>query len=97
MLRIVVAPRAENDIVDIAAHTLETWGDRQMQRYVNGLHARLAMLARFPNSGLRRDDLGRSYRSIVHGAHIVFYRVNRRDLVVVRVLHVRMSPERHLP
>ena len=68
-----------------------------MQRYVDGLHARLAMLARFPNSGRRRDDLGVGYRSIVHGSHIVFYRVSRRDLVVVRVLHVRMSPDRHLP
>jgi toxin ParE1/3/4 len=97
MLRIVVSPRAEDDIVGIAAYTLDRWGERQMSRYVDGLHARFAALAHFPNSGRRRDELGRGYRSIVHGSHIVFYRVIARDLVIVRVLHVRMSPERHLP
>jgi toxin ParE1/3/4 len=97
VLRIVVSPRAEDDIVGIAAHTLERWGERQMARYVDGLHARFVALARFPNSGRRRDELGRGYRSIVHASHIVFYKVMVRDLVIVRVLHGRMSPERHLP
>src|SRR3954454_24343606 len=97
MLRIVVSPKAEDDIVGIAAYTLERWGERQMSRYVDGLNARFAALARSPNSGRRRDELGRGYRGIVHGSHIVFYKVMARDLLVVRVLHVRMNPERHLP
>ena len=97
MLRIVVSPRAEADIVDIAAYTLENWGDRQMVRYVEGLHERFMRLAAEPYTGRRREELGRGYRSIVHGSHIVFYRLTVRDLVIVRVLHVRMSPERHLP
>jgi toxin ParE1/3/4 len=96
MLRIAVSPKAEDDIVRIAAYTLERWGDRQMSRYIDGLHSRFAVLARFPNTGRRRDELGRGYRSIVHASHIVFYKVMGRNLVIVRVLHVRMSPERHL-
>ncbi len=97
MLRIVVSPRAEDDIIGIAAFTLRTWGEHQMSRYVDGLHSQFAALARFPNSGRRRDEIGRGYRSMVHGSHIVFYKVVVRDLVIVRVLHTRMSPERHLP
>lgn len=97
MLRIVISPRAEADIVDIAGYTLETWGERQMSLYVDGLQARFAALANFPDTGRPRDELKRGYRSIVQGSHIVFYRTTARDLVIVRVLHVRMSPERHLP
>jgi toxin ParE1/3/4 len=96
VLRIVVSPRAQADIVDIAAYTLDHWGDRQMERYVDGLHERFVSLASHPETGRRRDEIRRGYRSIVHGSHIVFYRLTRRDLVIVRVLHGRMSPERHI-
>jgi toxin ParE1/3/4 len=68
-----------------------------MTRYVDGLHERFVVLARQPEIGRRRDEIGQGYRSIVHGSHIVFYRLTRRELVIVRVLHGRMSPERHIP
>jgi toxin ParE1/3/4 len=96
MLRIVVTPRAEDDIARIAVHTLERWGERQMAKYVEDIHERFLFLARFPHTGRTRDELGRGYRSIVQGSHIVFYRATARDLVIVRILHVRMSPDRHL-
>jgi toxin ParE1/3/4 len=96
MLRIVVLPRAQDDIVGIAAYTLDMWGEGQMSQYVDRLHARFVELARFPNAGRRRDEIGPGYRSIVQGSHMVFYRTTARDLVIVRILHVRMSPDRHL-
>lgn len=96
MLRILVSPRAQNDIVGIAARTMERWGEWQMVKYIDDLHRRFAALAHFPRTGRPRDELARGYRSIVQGSHIVFYRATARDLVIVRVLHVRMSPERHL-
>ena len=97
MLRLVLSPRAEDDIVEIAAHTLQVWAERQMSRYVEDLHRRFENLVRFPETGRRRDELGRGYLSIVQGSHIVFYRMTARALVIIRVLHVRMSPDRHLP
>jgi toxin ParE1/3/4 len=96
MLRIVVSTRAQDDIVGIAAYTLDMLGEGQMSRYVDGIHARFVELARFPNTGRRRDEIGPGYRSVVQGSHIVFYRTTVRDLVIVRILHVRMSPDRHL-
>ena len=68
-----------------------------MERYVDTLHERFTSLARNPEQGRRRDELGRDHRSIVHGSHVVFYRCTVRDLIIVRVLHGRMNPERHLP
>jgi plasmid stabilization system protein ParE len=50
VLRIVVSPRAQADIVDIAAYTLDHWGDRQMERYVDGLHERFVSLASHPET-----------------------------------------------
>lgn len=67
-----------------------------MVRYVDDLQRRFGQLARFPDSGRRRSDIGRHYRSVVQGSHVIFYRVTAKDVVIVRVLHGRMSAERHL-
>jgi toxin ParE1/3/4 len=96
MLRIVVSPRARDDMVRIATYTLSMWGEAQMSRYIDGLHARFAELARFPVLGRPRDEMAPGYRSIVQGAHVVFYRTTARELVIVRILHGRMDPDRHL-
>ena len=96
MLEVVLSLRARQDMVDIAAYTLANWDERQMARYVDGLQARFSALARFPDTGRRRDEIGRGLRSIVQGSHVVFYRVTKSTLVVIRVLHVRMNPAYHL-
>jgi toxin ParE1/3/4 len=95
--RIAIAPRAQDDIVEIAAYTLEHWGDAQMVRYVDDLDRRFGQLGQFPDTGRRRPDVGRRYRSVVQGSHVIFYRVTAEEVVIVRVLHGRMSASRHLP
>jgi toxin ParE1/3/4 len=96
VLGVVVSPRAREDISGIATYTFETWGEPQMARYVDGLHARFKEVARFPHLGRPRDELAPGYRSIVQGSHVVFYRTTDRDLIIVRILHGRMDPDRHL-
>lgn len=96
MRSIVVTPRAQDDIVEIATYTLERWGEAQMARYVDALHRRFGQLARLPEVGRLRKDVGPHYRSVVQGSHVIFYRVTASNIVIVRVLHGRMSAERHL-
>jgi toxin ParE1/3/4 len=96
MLNVVISPRARRDIANIAAYTLNMWGEAQMTRYVDALDAKFAELARSPELGRARDEIAVGYRSVVQGSHVVFYRTTRRNLVVVRVLHGRMDPDRHL-
>lgn len=97
MHTIVLTPQAKDDVVSIAAFTLDRWGDAQMVRYVDGLHGRFDHLARFPKAGRRRPDVGRSYRSVVQGSHVIFYRIRAKEVIIVRILHGRMSAVRHLP
>ncbi len=96
MRSIVVTPLAQDDIVGIAGYTLDRWGEAQMGRYVDGLHRRFRQLARLPEVGRVRKDIGSRYRSVVQGSHVIFYRVTAKEIVIVRVLHGRMSAERHL-
>jgi toxin ParE1/3/4 len=96
MRAILILPLAQTDIDDIAAYTYQHWGEAQMVRYVDGLHRRFAQLAQSPQLGRQRHDIGRRYRSAIQGSHVVLYRATTKQLVVVRVLHGRMSAERHL-
>lgn len=83
-------------MVGIATYTMSMWGEAQMSRYIDGLHARFAELARFPGLGRPRDEMAPGYRSIVQSTHVVFYRTTTQELVIVRILHGRMDPDRHL-
>lgn len=87
---------AKRDLVEIARYTLERWGDQQRRRYLAQLDARFRWLAKNPTLGVDSDHVRPGYWRHVEGRHVIFYRVLRGQVEIVRVLHVRMLPERHL-
>jgi len=87
---------AKRDLVEIARYTLERWGDQQRRRYLSQLDARFQWLAHNPTLGLDSAHIKAGYRRYVEGRHVIFYRVARGRTEIIRVLHVRMLPVRHL-
>lgn len=49
-----------------------------------------------PGLGMVRDDLAPGIRASHTGRHIIFYRETAATLVIIRILHERMDPKRHL-
>ena len=45
--------------------------------------------------GTDRRDMDEGLRSHPAGKHVIYYRETKRHLVIVRVLHQNMEPERH--
>jgi toxin ParE1/3/4 len=86
--------RAEGDLLSIGAYTLRTWGVTQAIRYIDDLEACCQMLA--DNSALGRacDDVRPGLRRMEQGRHVVFYREDAGGILVSRILHQRMLPER---
>lgn len=91
-----ITKAAKRDLVEIARYTLERWGDQQRRRYVSQLDARFTWLAQNPTLGIDSDHIKAGYRRYVEGRHVIFYRVVRGRTEIIRVLHVRMLPVRHL-
>lgn len=87
---------ARLDLFEIADYTLETWGEEQAYRYVDGLEACFHLLAESPGIGRAYDHLRSGYRRLEHSKHIVFYRVDSEGVFIVRILHERMIPRRYL-
>lgn len=81
--------------MEIAAYTLRTWGEEQTLRYIDGLEACCQKLADNPASGRPCDHIRPGLRRIEQGKHVVFFRQELGGILVSRILHERMLPERH--
>ncbi len=86
--------RAEADLLSISAYTLRTWGEDQTVRYIDDLEACCRILANNPALGRACDDVRPGLRRMERGRHVVFYRENAGGILVSRILHQRMLPER---
>jgi len=85
---------AEADLLDIATRTLHTWGQDQAIGYVDDLEACCRKLANNPELGRACDHVRPGLRRMEHGRHVLFYRIEAKGILVSRILHQRMLPER---
>jgi len=87
--------RAEKDLLDIGAYTIEEWGEAQATRYLEEIEACCERLADNPDLGRSCDYVRRGLRRLEHGKHVVFYRREPGGILVSRFLHQSMLPKRH--
>ena len=87
--------RAEADLLSIADYTLRTWGSAQAARYLGELEVCCQMLVGNPALGRLCEDVRSGLRRLEHGKHVLFYRQERGGVLISRILHQRMLPDRH--
>jgi len=87
--------RAETDLLSIGDYTLRTWGKVQAARYINDLELCCQTLADNPALGRPCDDIRPGLRRLENGKHVIFYRQEREGILISRILHERMLPDRH--
>jgi toxin ParE1/3/4 len=87
--------RAEADLLSIGDYTLHTWGKAQAARYIGELEVCCQTLADNPALGRPSDQVRPGLRRLERGKHVVFYRKVRGGILVSRILHQSMLPERH--
>lgn len=95
MAKFQFSRRAEADLLNIADYTLRQWGKAQAARYLGDLEVCCQTLADNPALGRPCEDLRPGLRRYEHGKHVLFYRHERGGILVSRILHQRMLPERH--
>lgn len=88
--------RAATDLDGIFEFTAETFGVEQARSYLDGIHGCCERLSGNPLLGRSADSLAAGLRRYEFRSHVVFYLPDPEGVVVVRVLHVRMDPSRHV-
>lgn len=74
---------------------MRTWGEEQAIRYIGDLEACCLMLADNPALGRSCDDVRPGLRRMESAQHVVFYRDAIAGILISRILHPRMLPERY--
>lgn len=87
---------AQKDLTAIRRYTAESWGLEQSRRYLQGLRETIELLVEFPGQGATRLDVGEGVSGFPYGSHMLYYRLEKKQLVVFAVLHQRMVPAEHL-
>jgi toxin ParE1/3/4 len=87
--------RALADLDAIAAYTIRTWGEAQAARYLDRLEAMSRCLVDLPGRGRRCEHIRPGLWRIEEGRHVLFFRRQGDDILICRILHERMLPERH--
>ena len=95
MARYRLSNRAFADIVDIGKYTIERFGIEQARRYRDRLEDALQMLADNPKRGRPAEHIAPGLKRSNYQSHAVFYRLEARGILIVRVLHQQMDFERH--
>ena len=96
MTRFRLTPAARRDLSSIWDFTQETWDVRQAETYVTEIRAAIERIAADPERGRACDDIRTGYRRYAIGSHLLFYVGNGDGVDVIRILHQRMDPTRHL-
>ena len=97
MAGLFLSGKAKADVKEIGRYTQQRWGVEQRNRYLGELDACFQKIGANPTLGNSAEAIRAGYRRIREGSHVVFFRKAGNEVEIVRVLHERMLPGKHLP
>jgi toxin ParE1/3/4 len=90
-LRLDLTDDARRDFRSILRYTRRAWGERKKDTYAVRLNDAMEYLTRFPLLGESRDDLRTGMRARPVAEHVIYYRVDKEAIIVLRLLHHTMD------
>ena len=96
MNRYRLTPAAQRDLSSIWDFTEERWDIRQAETCIAEIRAAIERVADDPRRGRACDEIRKGYRRYGIGGHLLFYVESAEGVDVIRILHQRMDPTRHL-
>lgn len=85
--------RASAELLDIYLFGLRQFGRIQADRYLDELERCFGLLADNPRMGRLARKVGHGVRRHEHGSHVIFYEIERGDLVILAIVHGRSMQE----
>lgn len=95
-LSLVITSPALAELEAIWDYSARNWGTRQAERYLSGLNRSFALLCDMPDIARIRPEFTRPTRVYRAAEHLIFYRVEDDELIILRVLHTRQNWQRLL-
>lgn len=84
-----LSEEADTDLVEVYDYTVENFGEDQAVYYLNGIDELCEHLCLNLETGRTRNEIIEGLRSLSFENHILFYRILKDRIRIVRVLHER--------
>jgi toxin ParE1/3/4 len=88
---------AVSDLQSIRNYTLEKWGERQEEIYLDAMWDRFEEILIEPERWRFREGLFPGCQLAAQGKHVILFRVRGKTLQIVRILHSAMDYRQHIP
>ena len=93
---LILSPAAREDLVAIRQYGTLNWGKTRSDQYLDTLKEAIWSLLEHPETGRTRAELSSEIRSLPVSSHVIFYRIQREQLEIIRILHARQDVSRNI-
>ena len=91
-----LTPKAQDDLENIYRYSYENFGERQADSYYDGLLECFDLLSENPRLGREYDAIEQGLRRHEHERHVIYYEIEDRGVLILRILGANQDPARHL-
>jgi toxin ParE1/3/4 len=92
----LISKKAVADLEEIWLYTVEKWSVEQADRYYNLIFDEIAYICKNENAGKTMEYVRKGYRASKVKSHLIFYKISKNIIEIVRILHERMDIENRL-
>ena len=89
------SPEAERDLECIWVYAYDNWRISQANKFIDKFSVAFDQLVNHPELGTKCDYIRKNYRRMPIARHVIYYQLTEYGILVIRILHQRMSPVRH--
>ena len=87
---------AKSDLIEIWNYTVDNWGEKQAEKYLQDIEDKLNQLAANPELGRQRPEISPGYYSFPAQKHIIFYLKSGSYIDIIGILHGKMDIDKNL-
>ena len=85
-MQVDFSPAARDDLLEIALYINRDNAKRALS-FITEIESKCFKLAKSPNIGSARANLGDNIRMLVHGRYLIFYSAKPQLVLIERILH----------
>ncbi len=91
MYNVIFSQKSVEDLSNIWRYTANKWSIKQADKYYNILISFCKNIATNPFLyGMKYDEIIDKLFGAIIKEHIVFYKINDNEIIIIRILHKRM-------
>ena len=91
-----LSTKATEDIEHIIDYTVVNFGSSIAIEYHKSLKSCFDILSNNPSIGVNYDHIRKDYLCYYHRSHAIFFKKNKHNILIIRVLHSSMDAPKHM-